>query len=403
MSATQQLLRFGVFELNLATAELRKAGMLIKLQPQPFQLLAMLASRAGQVVTRDAIQMELWTVDSEVDFEHGVRQCIAQIRTALGDNADNPRYVETIPRQGYRFVAPVESKTVSASPKVVEFDSWMETHGPLPVAGQAGQRAAAVAPSYAAAPPDAEAAAQPARDVADIHKSRSRVRRVRLLWTSAAVLLVALIGGGLYWRAHKAPVLTEKDTIVLADFDNSAGDPVFDDTLKQGLAIQLEQSPFLNVLSDRKVAGTLKLMNRSGSERLTEDVAREVCLRTNSKAMLTGSIARLGHEYVLGLKAVDCNTGDVLADVQEQAAGKEAVLKALDAAAVSVRSKLGESLSSVQKYATPLMEATTPSSGSAESLQSWDVRRSSRKVNPAALPFFKRAAELDPNFAVRLR
>jgi eukaryotic-like serine/threonine-protein kinase len=399
LSAPHQLLRFGIFELNLATQELRKSGMLIKLQPQPFQLLAMLASHAGQVVTRDAIQMELWSVGSEVDFEHGVRQCIAQIRTALGDSADNPRYLETIPRQGYRFIAPVESKTTSASPKVVEFDSWMETHGPLPVAGQAGQRAAAVAPSYAAAAPDAEAATELARDVADIHKSRSRVWRVRLLWTSAAVLLVALIGGGLYWRSHKAPVLTEKDTIVLADFDNSAGDPVLDDTLKQGLAIQLEQSPFLNVLSDRKVAGTLKLMNRSGSERLTEDVTREVCLRTNSKAMLTGSIARLGHEYVIGLKAVDCNTGDVLADVQEQAADKEAVLKALDAAAVSLRGKLGESLTSVQKYATPLEEASTPS---LEALKAYSLGRKTQfaEGNPASLPFFKRAAELDPNFAV---
>jgi eukaryotic-like serine/threonine-protein kinase len=398
LSAPHQLLRFGIFELNLATAELRKSGMLIKLQPQPFQLLVMLASHAGEVVTRDAIQMELWSVGSEVDFEHGVRQCIAQIRTALGDNADNPRYVETIPRHGYRFVAPVESKTVAASPKVVEFDSWMETHGPLPVAGQAGQRAAAVAPSYAAAS-DAEAATELAPDVADMHKSRSRAWRVRLLWTSAAVLLVTLIGGGLYWRAHKVPVLTEKDTIVLADFDNNAGDAVFDDTLKQGLAIQLEQSPFLNVLSDRKVAGTLKLMNRSGSERLTGDLAHEVCLRTNSKAMMTGSIARLGHEYVLGLKAVDCNTGDLLADVQEQAADKEAVLKALDAAAVSVRGKLGESLSSVQKYSTPLEEASTPS---LEALKAYSLGRKTRfaKGDTASLTFFKRAVELDPNFAM---
>ena len=225
MSATQKLLRFGVFELNLATAELRKSGMLIKLQPQPFQLLVMLVSHAGQVVTRDAIQMELWTVDSEVDFEHGVRQCITQIRTALGDNADHPRYLETIPRQGYRFIAPVESKTVPASAKVVEFDSWMETHGGLPVAGQVGNRAAAVAPSYAAPAPDAEAATEKVPDVADVRQSRSRVRRVRLLWTGTAVLLVALIGGGLYRPAHKAPVLTEKDTIVLADFDNKTGRP----------------------------------------------------------------------------------------------------------------------------------------------------------------------------------
>jgi eukaryotic-like serine/threonine-protein kinase len=401
LSATQQLLRFGIFELNLATAELRKSGMLIKLQPQPFQLLAMLASRAGQVVTRDAIRMELWSVDSEVDFEHGVRQCIAQIRTALGDNAESPRYLETIPRHGYRFVAPVESRTVPvAGPRLVESDSGERGRVPVLIGRGAGAPAAvagALARSYAAAP-DAEAV-RGASDVADVHESRSRVWRVRLLWIGFAVLLIALLGGGLYWRSHKAPVLTEKDTIVLADFDNSAGDPVFDDTLKQGLAIQLEQSPFLNVLSDRKVAGTLKLMNRSGSERLTEDLAREVCLRTNSKAMLTGSIARLGHEYVLGLKAVDCNTGDVLADVQEQAPGKEAVLKALDAAAVSVRSRLGESLSSVQKYATPLEEATTPS---LEALKAYSLGRKMwyAKGDTAALPFFKRAVELEPNFAM---
>ena len=155
--------------------------------------------------------------------------------------------------------------------------------------------------------------------------------------------------------------LTDKDTIVLADFDNKTGDSVFDDTLKQGLSVQLEQSPFLDLVSERKVNETLKLMGRPAGDRLTPEVTREVCQRTGSKAMLTGSIAGLGSQYVIGLKAVNCNTGDVLAEAQEQAAGKEAVLKALDAAAVSLRGKLGESLSSVQKYATPVEEATTPS------------------------------------------
>ena len=125
--------------------------------------------------------------------------------------------------------------------------------------------------------------------------------------------------------------------------------------------MQLEQSPFLDLVSERKVNETLKLMGRPAGDRLTPEVTREVCQRTGSKAMLTGSIAGLGSQYVIGLKAVNCDTGDVLAEAQEQAAGKEAVLKALDAAAVSLRSKLGESLSSVQKYATPLEEATTPS------------------------------------------
>ena len=160
---------------------------------------------------------------------------------------------------------------------------------------------------------------------------------------------------------HQAKALTDKDTIVLADFTNTTGDSVFDDTLKQVLSVQLEQSPFLNLVSERKVNETLKLMRRPAGDRLTPEVTREVCQRTSSKAMLVGSIAGLGSQYVSGLKAVNCNTGDVLAEAQEQAAAKEAVLKALDNAAVRLRSKLGESLSTVEKFDTSLEEATTPS------------------------------------------
>src|SRR5205823_4145731 len=144
--------------------------------------------------------------------------------------------------------------------------------------------------------------------------------------------------------------LTDKDTIVLTDFANTTGDPLFDDTLTQGLSIQLEQSPFLELISDRRVDDTLKLMGHAAGERLTPELTREVCVRTGSKAMLAGSIVGLGKQYVIGLKAVNCDTGEVLAEAQEQAAEKEAVLKALDAAAVTMRSKLGESHSSVQTH-----------------------------------------------------
>jgi serine/threonine protein kinase len=226
--------------------------------------------------------------------------------------------------------------------------------------------------------------------------------RVGKLWKIAVpVLLVALlVAGGLYYRSHQqSSRLTDKDTIVLSDFDNKTGDSVFDDTLKQGLAVQLEQSPFLALVSERRVNETLKLMGRSPDDRLTANVTHEVCQRAGSKAMLTGSIAGLGSQYVIGLKAVNCNTGDVLAEAQEQAAGKEAVLKALDAAAVSMRSKLGESISSVQKYDTRLEEATTPS---LEALKAYSLGLKTRyaKGDTASLPFFKRAAELDPNFAM---
>ena len=225
----------------------------------------------------------------------------------------------------------------------------------------------------------------------------SRAARVSLI--AAAVLILALGLGVFFWRSQHAPGLTEKDTVVLADFANSTGDPVFDDTLKQGLSVQLEQSPFLYLLSDEKMNQTLKLMGRPSSERLTPEVTREICLRTGSTAMLAGSIARLGSQYVIGLKAVNCNTGDVLAEMQEQAAGKDAVLRALDSAVVSLRGKLGESLSSVQKYAASVEEATTPS---LEALKAYSLGLKTlyAKGGTAALPFFQQAVELDPNFAM---
>jgi hypothetical protein len=235
-------------------------------------------------------------------------------------------------------------------------------------------------------------------------QGRPRGAPLRKLWKAlvpAALILVAsAIGGTFYFRSRQTMTrLTGKDTIVLSDFINKTGDSVFDDTLKQGLSIQLEQSPFLNLLSDLKVNETLKMMGRPAGDRLTPEVTREVCLRTSSKAMVAGSIAGLGTQYVIGLKAVNCNTGDVLAEAQKQAAGKEAVLKALDAAAVSLRSTLGESLSSVQKYATPVEEATTPS---LEALKSYSlgIKAAFAKGYTSGLSFFKRAVNLDPNFAM---
>jgi tetratricopeptide (TPR) repeat protein/tRNA A-37 threonylcarbamoyl transferase component Bud32 len=222
----------------------------------------------------------------------------------------------------------------------------------------------------------------------------------RWKWIVSAGAIAAIVAiAGFWYFTPRAPALTDKDTIVLSDFDNKTGDAVFDDTLRQGLSVQLEQSPFLALLSEQRVNETLKLMGRPAGERLTPEVTRGVCQRTGSTAMLTGSIAGLGSQYVIGLKAVNCNTGEMLAEAQEQAAGKEAVLKALDAASVSLRSKLGESLNSVQKYATPVEEATTPS---LEALKAYSlgVKTGYAKGETAALPFYKRAVELDPNFAM---
>jgi len=351
---------FGIFEVDLRAAELRKPGSKTRLQDKPLQILTLLLEHPGEVVTREELQKRLWPDGIVVDFEHSINTAVMRLREALGDVAEHPRYIETLPRHGYRFIAPVD---VGA--------------GLVPALG-----APAAIPGPEGRPRGAP------------------LRKGRKVFVPAALILVAAaIGGRLYFRSRQATArLTDKDTIVLSDFDNKTGDSVFDDTLKQGLSVQLEQSPFLALLSDRKVNETLKLMGRPAGDPLTPEVTREVCERTGSKAMLTGSIAGLGSQYVIGLKAVNCGTGGVLAEAQEQAASKEAVLKALDVAAVTMRSKLGESLSSVEKYATPVEEATTPS---LEALKAFSLALKTAKAKgvTAALPFYKRAVELDPNFA----
>jgi predicted Ser/Thr protein kinase/Flp pilus assembly protein TadD len=210
------------------------------------------------------------------------------------------------------------------------------------------------------------------------------------------VVIALVVAGGLYYRRHRAQQLSEKDTIVLADFDNKTGDAVFDDALKQALAVELGQSPFLNVLSDRRVSETLRMMGHPANERVTLDVGRELCLRTGSKALLGGTISSLGSHYLIDLSAVACATGDTLAQEEGEATSKEDVLKALSRTASSLRSKLGESLPSVQKFDVPI-EATT---SSLEALKNYTmgIKVKGEKGSAASIPFLKRAIELDPNF-----
>jgi serine/threonine protein kinase/tetratricopeptide (TPR) repeat protein len=219
----------------------------------------------------------------------------------------------------------------------------------------------------------------------------------------AAAVIIALVAGGLYYRSHpQSKPLTDKDTIVLADFANSTGDAIFDDTLKTALTVSLRQSPFLNVLSDSEVAKTLKLMTRPASTKLTPDVTRELCQRAGSKAYIAGSIGSLGSEYVLGLKAVNCQNGETLAEEQVTAASKEKVLDTLGEAASKLRGELGESLATVQKFDVPLAQATT---SSLEALKAYSLgmRAFREKGAAAALPYNQRAIELDPNFVMAYR
>ena len=344
------ILRFGVFEVDVRSGELRKQGVRIKLQEQPFHVLAVLLQRPGEVVTREQLRSENWSADTFVDFDNSLNTAINKLREALGDSADNPRFIETLPRRGYRFIAPV-----------TEADG--ATRGTV-----AGVSAAA--------------------------RPRSR----KIVASMAVVVVAAGIAGGLLWRARQARHLSEKDTIVLGDFTNSTGDPVFDETLREGLSVELEQSPFLSFVSDEGIHQTLRMMERPAKTRLTPEITRQVCQRTNSTAALDGSIALIGTRYNLILKAVNCVNGELLASTEAQASDKSRVLDALGKVALEMRRRLGESLSTVQKYNTPLEQATTPS---LEALQAFSlgVKAQFAGDDVAPVAFFQSAIQLDPNFA----
>ncbi len=227
-------------------------------------------------------------------------------------------------------------------------------------------------------------------------RTASRLRKRWKTAAAAAIAAGALAAGG-YLYFHPAPRLSEEDTLVLADFANTTGDPVFDDTLKQAISVQLAQSPFLNILSYARIRATLRLMAKPLDTRLTPDVASDLCQRAGGKAYISGSISNLGSQYVIGLDATNCKTGDPLAQEQVTAENKEHILKALDRAATKLREKLGESLSTVEKFDAPLDQATTPSLEALKAL-SVGVKTLQENGSAAAIPFFNRAIELDRNF-----
>jgi eukaryotic-like serine/threonine-protein kinase len=349
-----RIVRFGSFEADFQEGKLTKAGVRIHLQEQPLQILALLLERPGQIVTREEIRQKLWSRDTFVEFDDALNTAVRKLRAALNDSADNPRFLETVPRRGYRFIAPVAST------------------------------------------PELQAAAPVVSPV------KHRISWRRYFWPAVALIVTAAAIGG-YRAIHRPSFqITARDTIVLGDFSNSTGDAVFDDTLKTALNVSLRQSPFLNVLSDSEVGKALQLMTRPASTKLTPEVAREVCQRAGSKAYLAGAIGTLGSEYVLGLKAVNCQSGDTLAEDQRTAASKEKVLDSLGEAASKLRAELGESLATVQKFDIPLEQATT---SSLEALRALSLgRRASDDKGPAAaLPYDQRAVALDPDFAMAYR
>jgi DNA-binding winged helix-turn-helix (wHTH) protein len=319
----KQLYEFGPFRVDPEKELLLRGEETVPLTPKTFQILVVLIRRSKEVVTKDDLLKTVWP-DTFVE-EANLSRNIFLLRKALGETPQDHQYIVTVPGRGYRFaedvrlVAEQELSIVAASHSKVQVQ---------------------------------------------VHETKPWP------WISIAVIVVVAVAAGTFQLAfHRAPALTERDTVVLADFANATGDPVFDGTLRQGLSVQLAQSPFLGLISDERVQRTLRLMGRPADVRLSPEVAREVCDRTGSAVVLDGSIASLGNQYVLGLRARDCRTGDVLDQEQVQAARKEDVLHALDQVATKFRTRVGESLTSVQNHEMPLAEATTPS---LEALKAYD-------------------------------
>ncbi|HEX8710676.1 MAG TPA: winged helix-turn-helix domain-containing protein, partial [Terracidiphilus sp.] len=355
--------RFGVFQADLERGELRKFDTPVRIQEKPFRLLAVLLERPGEIVTREELRERLWPADTFVEFDDGLNAAVKKLRAALNDTADRPHFIETVPKRGYRFVAPLSRE---------EDPSFVVLDQPLKVI--------------------------PQRALDENLTPHRRLLRFGLPSAAAVVLLAA--GTVAFYIVRRGPVLTEKDTVLLADFTNSTGDPVFDGTLRQALEIELEQSPFLGLISDERVQQTLRLMEQAPDARITPQIAHDICQRTQSTAFVSGSIASLGTQYIVGLKAVSCSTGDVLAEEQETVGAKEHVLEALDNAAAKLRGKLGESLRSVEKFHTPLEQATTPS---LEALQAYTLGRitmGGKDEFEASIPLLQQATQLDPNFAM---
>src|SRR5580698_2106533 len=267
--------QFGPFDLDAEAGELRKHGIRIRIQKQPLQVLRTLVERSGTVVSREDLRQTVWADGTFVDFEHGLNAAVNKVRQALGDSSDRAHYIETIPGQGYRFVGQAEK--------------------------QAAQDQSGIS-----------VAAQPTTTTTTTTRVAKRWN-VRVI---AAVAALVLCTAGAYFSLHRLPKLTEKDTVVIADFTNATGDPEFDDMLREALAIQLEESPFLKVLDDNEVYQDLQLMDQPRGARVTNDLAREICQRENQKAMISGAIGSMGKSFSITLQATNCQTGNTLARLQ---------------------------------------------------------------------------------------
>jgi len=346
------VIRFGAFELDLRADELRRQGVRIRVQEQPLHVLRVLLERPGELVSRDELRTRLWDADTFVDFDNSLNTSVNKLRDALGDSADNPRFIQTIPKRGYRFIAPVavpERVAVTASIPLTRLSDG---------------------------------------------------RKRRVLLPALGLLIAAGIAVALIWRLQLHRNIGSVKRIVVADFANRTGDAVFDGTLRQGLSVQLEQSPSVTLLPEADIRETLRLMQRRADAPLGPELAAEVCQRAGASCVLTGSIAKVGSTYDLLVRAASCDDGSTLASTEQRATNKDAVLDALTRAAAAIRTTLGESPASLERFATPLMRASTPSIDALRSYSLGYRALVDKGDSAAAMPLLREAIARDPNFAM---
>ncbi|MGB9105048.1 MAG: winged helix-turn-helix domain-containing protein [Terriglobales bacterium] len=323
---THTVIRFGPIEWDRESIELRRVGVRVRIQKQPLQLLAVLLERPGQVVTRQELQKRLWPSDTFVDFEDGLNTAIKKLREALGDEKEHPQFIETVPRHGYRFIAPVE---------VVD------------AAHPNGNHAAASASSI-------ELAGAPGIS----SKTPSRLR----LWIGLGAAL-AIAAGLAWWLTHSRPVFSfaPRDWVLVSDFENGTGEPQLDDALRTAFTVSLEQSRHFNVFPRTRLGSVLQLMGKPADARITPALGREICQRENIRGLITFSLARTGREYALSAELIDPQTGITVRSYSQRADGEDHVIEALDRISGEARADLGESLYQIHNANRPLPEVTTSS------------------------------------------
>jgi DNA-binding winged helix-turn-helix (wHTH) protein/tetratricopeptide (TPR) repeat protein len=372
--------RFGAFELDVRSGELRAiepdAGEPVFLQEQPFRVLRLLIERFGEVATREDIRRVLWPDERNVDFNHSINVAIATLRRVLGDQATQAAYIETVARRGYRLI-PVPAWLPAASDPAISENGWGLDKEPLYVQTRTATKA-------------------------EIPPADARERRVSIQsWTwpiAVMALLAAATAGVWYWKLRPAVRLAANDTVVLADISNQTSDPIFGDALNTALRVEFEQTPYFNLLASDKVRGTMKLLGYPDDRKVTPENAREVCLRSNSAAVIASSIVDAGNRFRIEVSGIECRTGKTFASFAKIAANRNEIVQAMGHLCEGLRRKMGEPPSSIARFSKPLDVAT---SGSLEALQLLTAAyRLHLERNKQAASYYQRAIDLDPKLAL---